>query len=48
MNYMVSTYHCLLNEVFFYVLLPIQTSRKEQQHYIIFKAVYSGTFQHHA
>jgi dUTPase len=30
------------------LLLPIPTSRKERQHYILLKAVYSETFQHHA
>jgi hypothetical protein len=28
--------------------LPIPTNRKEQQHYVLHKAVYSGTFQQHA
>jgi hypothetical protein len=30
------------------LFLPIPTSRKERQHCDLLKAVYSGTFQHHA
>ena len=30
------------------VSLPIPTSRKERQHYVLLKGVYSGTFQYHA